>query len=264
MTTGTISGTPSIIVGSFRRFSYLLLTSKSRLDKFLPHAEEFGFPLHVNNFKSSSLLAFPLGHPSPGLIHTVHLFGIHFLQQEFLHAQGVPLLKRAVQFVATDLLGSHPDKIIHDSFRTSLFSYSTLPLRLNMVNTVIVDRSPQAADPDLGKTTNSRSPDIQGIKEDIHEINKIYHFQNCGTVYMPVDSLNARGVIMENCGNNVPQVTCSLFFFSFSSNLALSYYLDHPSDVNNCSKDSDVANVFHNSAEACAGTHRARGIFEVG
>ena len=126
MSTGTISGTPSILVGSRRRFSCLLLTSKSRLDKFLPHAEEFGFFLHINTFRLSALLAFPLGHsnrPTPGLLHTVHLFGIHFLQPESLHAQEAPLLTRAVQYVATDLLGSHPDKIIHTLQAEVLLAY---------------------------------------------------------------------------------------------------------------------------------------------
>ena len=91
---------------------------------------------------------------------------------------------------------------------------------LDMVNsnTVIVDRSPQAADPSLNRATNSRSPDIQEINKDSdnRQTHPIYHFQNCGTVYMPVDSFNARGVRMENCGNNVPQITCSLFSSSFS------------------------------------------------
>ena len=80
-------------------------------------------------------------------------------------------------------------------------------------NTVILEKSPQAADSSLEKTKNSPSPDIN---EDIRQTHKIYHIQNCGTVYMPVDSFNARGVRMENCCNNVPQITCSLFFFSFS------------------------------------------------
>ena len=106
-------------------------------------------------------------------------------------------------------------RISFQGFRVSLFSQLlyTLSVRLDMVdnNTVIVDMSSQAADPRLEKTTNSRSPDIQEINEDIRQIHKIY-FQNCGTVYMPVDSFNARGVRTENCGNNVPQVTCLLSF----------------------------------------------------
>ena len=90
--------------------------------------------------------------------------------------------------------------------------------KLDMVdrNTVSVDRSLQAADPRLKKKKKSRSRQT------------LYHFQNCGTVYM--DSFNTQGVSIENCGNNVPQVTCSLSFYfhsCFSSNLALSYYLDH-------------------------------------
>ena len=99
-----------------------------------------------------------------------------------------------------------------------------LQVRLDMVcrDTVNIDRSPQATDPRLETTTNPRSPDtleiINEINEDTGKINKIYHFQNCGTVYMPVDSFNARGIRMENCGNNVPQITCSL---SFSSHFCL-------------------------------------------
>ena len=100
-------------------------------------------------------------------------------------------------------------------------------------NAVMIDRSPQTADPRLEKTKNSRSPhtqqcDIQETNDDILQTHKIFHFQNYGTVYM--DSFNAHGVRMENCGNNVPQINCSLNFPltpAFSSNLAISYYLDH-------------------------------------
>ena len=98
-----------------------------------------------------------------------------------------------------------------------LFLATTLqPVGMDMVdsNTVIVDRSPQAADPSLKRTTNSRSSDMQELlNEDNPQTRKIYYFQNCGTVYMPVDSFNARGVRMKDCGNNVSQVTCWLFSF---------------------------------------------------
>ena len=100
-------------------------------------------------------------------------------------------------------------------------------------NTVIVDRPPQAADPRLEKTTDSLFPrtrkchcNIQEINEKNPQAHKIYHIENCGTVYM--DSFNAHNVRMENCGNNISKVTCSLFFLSFfpsllfSSNLAIS------------------------------------------
>jgi hypothetical protein len=96
-------------------------------------------------------------------------------------------------------------------------------------NTVIVDRSPQAADPMLENITNPRSPqtqkcDIQEINEDNCQTHIIYHFQNCGTVNM--DSFNARNVRMENCGNNVPQLTCSLFFLFFvPSQLTWPYHI---------------------------------------
>ena len=82
-------------------------------------------------------------------------------------------------------------------------------------NNVIDDRPLPAAADRLGETMNSGSPqtqksDFQEVNEDIRQTHKLYHFQNCGTVYM--DSLNARGVRMENCGNHVPQFTCSWFF----------------------------------------------------
>ena len=84
-------------------------------------------------------------------------------------------------------------------------------------NAIIVDQSPQAADPRLEKTTNPRSQtqkcDIREIKEDNRQTHKIYHFQNCGTVNLNVDSFNARTFTMENCDNNVPVTICSSFFF---------------------------------------------------
>ena len=98
-----------------------------------------------------------------------------------------------------------------------------------MVHRNTVDRPPP--DPKLEKTMNSSDHDIQEVNEDIHQTHKIYHFQNCGTVCMSVDSFNTRGVRMKNCGNIIPQVTRSFSFFlsfSFSYNLAMSYYLDHP------------------------------------
>ena len=114
----------------------------------------------------------------------------------------------------------------------------TLPVRLDMIarNTIIVDSSPPTADPRIENTTNSRSPqtqkcNIQEINENIGQTHRIYQIQNCGTVYM--DSCNACGVKMENCGNNVPQVTCSLLSLFFaqslllSSNLTISHYPDH-------------------------------------
>ena len=93
----------------------------------------------------------------------------------------------------------------------------TQPFGLDMVgnniNNTLIDDSdmpPPGASDRLGKTMDSGSPltqkyDVQEVNEDIRQTQ--YHFQNCGTVYM--DSYNARGVRMENCGNHVPQVICS-------------------------------------------------------
>ena len=130
-----------------------------------------------------------------------------------LVSMGVLLYKPTFFLVKSHVFKAHPFQV------QFLFPATLQPVGIDMVvsNTVIVDRSPQAADPSLNRTTNTRSPDIQELlNEDNPQTRKIYYFQNCGTVYMPVDSFNARGVRMENCGNNVPQVNCSLFIFPFS------------------------------------------------
>ena len=100
------------------------------------------------------------------------------------------------------------------------------------------------------KTMNSQSPDIEETNENIrHQTHtgNIYHFQNCRSVSMSVDSFNAQGVRMEHCGNNTPQVNCSYsfsFLFPFSSNLAILYCLDHhPRIIGN-------ENVIHSQSHA--------------
>jgi hypothetical protein len=75
------------------------------------------------------------------------------------------------------------------------------------VDPIIVDQS--SADPTrMGKSPQKSNG--QEIDEDDREVHKIYHFYNCGVVN--VDSLNTRTITMENCGNYVPQVTCSSLF----------------------------------------------------
>jgi len=94
------------------------------LDKFLFHAQQFGFFLHIPSFRHSSLLAFALGHPSrptPGLLYVAHLLGVHF--SDAFPGQETALLTRAVQHVATDLMSSHPNKVIHTLQAEILLSY---------------------------------------------------------------------------------------------------------------------------------------------
>ncbi|KAJ3510495.1 hypothetical protein NLJ89_g4635 [Agrocybe chaxingu] len=99
---------------------------QTSLDNFLPHAQQFGFFLHAPTFRASALLAFPLGHPSrptPGLLNAVQLFGVHFSQPDSPTNQERPLLIRTLQHVATDLLGGHPNKIIHTLQAEVLLAY---------------------------------------------------------------------------------------------------------------------------------------------
>ncbi|PPQ67854.1 hypothetical protein CVT25_010293 [Psilocybe cyanescens] len=99
---------------------------QASLDVFFLHAPQFGFFLNVNSFRHSALLAFNLGHPSrptPGLLNVVHLLGIHFSQPEALQGQESALLTRAVQYVATDLMSTHPNKVIHTLQAEVLLAY---------------------------------------------------------------------------------------------------------------------------------------------
>ena len=106
----------------------------------------------------------------------------------------------------------------------------TLPVRLDTLKTTNSRslQSPQAADRRLENTTSPQTQkcDIQEINEENRQTQKIYHFQNCGTVNLNVDSFNTRTITMENCGNKVPQVTlCSSFFLPLTfCHHVMSYY----------------------------------------
>lgn len=82
--------------------------------------------MHTPTFRRSTLLAFPLGHPSrptPGLVNAIHLLGTHLSQPEALHSQESPLLSRAVQSIAVDSFGAHPNKLIHTLQAHVLLAY---------------------------------------------------------------------------------------------------------------------------------------------
>jgi len=103
-----------------------LVALQTSIDTFIPHAQQYGFFLHIPTFRQSALLAFPLGHPSrptPGLLHAVHLMGVHFSQPESQQDQESALLMKAVQHVSTDLLGSHPNKVLQTLQAQILLTY---------------------------------------------------------------------------------------------------------------------------------------------
>ncbi|KAG2011819.1 hypothetical protein CC2G_011889 [Coprinopsis cinerea AmutBmut pab1-1] len=104
--------------------SFLLI--QNLLDKFLPHAAEFGFFLHVPTFRSSTLLSAPFGHPSrptPALLSVVYLWGVHLSHSEALLLQEQAFLTRALQHVATDMFGTHPNRILHTMQAQVLLAY---------------------------------------------------------------------------------------------------------------------------------------------
>ncbi|TFK39826.1 hypothetical protein BDQ12DRAFT_603499 [Crucibulum laeve] len=92
------------------------LGTDNLLDKFLPHSAHFGFFLHIPTFRDSAIVDAPFGdhsRPSPALLSAVYLWGVHFSRSEALLLQEHAFLTRALQHTATDLLGNHPQKVIH-------------------------------------------------------------------------------------------------------------------------------------------------------
>ncbi|KAF9006114.1 hypothetical protein BDQ17DRAFT_1540719 [Cyathus striatus] len=92
------------------------LLVKNLLDKFLPHATEFGFFLHIPTFRTSVILDAPFGdhlRPSPALLSAVYVWGVHFSRSEALLLQEQAFVNRALQHASTDLIGSHPMRILH-------------------------------------------------------------------------------------------------------------------------------------------------------
>ncbi|KAK7006167.1 Zn(2)-C6 fungal-type domain-containing protein [Favolaschia claudopus] len=76
------------------------------LDAFLPHASQFGFFMHPGRFRASALLQLPLGHParpSPAVLCTAYLWGIHLSRSEPLVSYEAVFIRRAQQHIATEL-----------------------------------------------------------------------------------------------------------------------------------------------------------------
>jgi len=77
-------------------------------------------------------------------------------------------------------------------------------MRNTLLDPIIIDQP--SANPRL--ETQTKNGNIQETGEDNHQVHKIYHFHNCGVVYL--DSHNTRNIAMEHCGNNVPQIAYHL------------------------------------------------------
>nr|GAT53551.1 predicted protein [Mycena chlorophos] len=83
-----------------------LPTIQTLLDAFLPHAAQVGFFLHVDNFRASALLPFPMGdvrRPSPALLRVVYLWGLHLSQTPSLLSPETTLLQLAQQALSTEI-----------------------------------------------------------------------------------------------------------------------------------------------------------------
>jgi hypothetical protein len=96
------------------------------VDNILPYSSEFGFFLNVPRFRESALLALPYGHhsrPSPALLTTVYLWGIHLSRSPSLMDHENTVLSRALQQTANVLSGVHPHRVIHGYQAEILLSY---------------------------------------------------------------------------------------------------------------------------------------------
>ncbi|KAF9454307.1 hypothetical protein P691DRAFT_845205 [Macrolepiota fuliginosa MF-IS2] len=91
--------------------------SSSEVRKFLPHATELGFFLDILSFhRSAALTQHPFGHharPTPALLTTVYLWGAHILSPTPSQVDESTLLIRALHYVVTDTLGTHPKRMLH-------------------------------------------------------------------------------------------------------------------------------------------------------
>ncbi|KAJ7676855.1 hypothetical protein DFH06DRAFT_1034233 [Mycena polygramma] len=87
------------------------------LDYFLPHATQFGFFLHVENFREAALLPLDFGdalRPSPALLSAVYLWGVHLsLSQPLISSEPV-FLKRAQQDISAEVTeNNNPMHLLH-------------------------------------------------------------------------------------------------------------------------------------------------------
>ncbi|KAF9477593.1 hypothetical protein BDN70DRAFT_896402 [Pholiota conissans] len=151
----------------------LTLTAlQASLDQFLPHAQQFGFFMHVPTFRHSSLLAFPLGHhsrPTTGLVNVVHLMGIHLSQPESLQGAEALLLTKAVQTVSVDLLSTHPNKVMNTLQAEIVLAYYFLRTGFLLeakVHTATAVALALGAGLHKLRSTNMTTPSILGLVHD--------------------------------------------------------------------------------------------------
>ena len=86
------------------------------MDNFLPNASQFGFFLNVSLFRSACVLPFHLSHPyrpSPALLSTVYLLGLHLSQSDALQDHESTFRSRALQRISRALSNSHPKMFLH-------------------------------------------------------------------------------------------------------------------------------------------------------
>ncbi|KAJ7509555.1 Zn(2)-Cys(6) binuclear cluster domain-containing protein [Mycena galericulata] len=95
------------------------------LDFFLPYAGDFGFFLHVNRFRNSALMQYPLGHPArpaPAVLWAVYLWGLR-LSNSNMTVHEPAFLARALEFATNNLSSTHPHKIMHTLQAEILLAY---------------------------------------------------------------------------------------------------------------------------------------------
>jgi len=123
---GTVLPCHSELVSLNRHGRFDILRQRHRIDTFLPHSVEFGFFLDPHRFRDAALQVVSFGdfsRPSPAVLSAVYLWGAHLSRSEHLLGQERALMVRALQCAATDLLGDHPDAVLHRLQADVLFAY---------------------------------------------------------------------------------------------------------------------------------------------
>jgi hypothetical protein len=96
------------------------------VNTFLQNASQVGFFLHIALFRDALGREFPPAHPSrpsPALLSTIYLWGLHLSQSYTLREHERTLLSRALQHTSRSLSGSYPQLLLQTLQAEILLAY---------------------------------------------------------------------------------------------------------------------------------------------
>lgn len=85
----------------------------NRLHTFISQCQDLGFFLNLSRFRESALSSEPgTEHPSPALLSTAHLWGIHLTGGAIASTHEEYLLTRAVEMTAQGIMNQHSQAVL--------------------------------------------------------------------------------------------------------------------------------------------------------